>query len=66
MSHAVATYGPQSSSGKFAQASRWSPRWVGKDALLNLPAPVGGQPIAYLFDVDFTPDVTGIVMTAVD
>lgn len=33
------------------------PRPIAKLPLLNLPAPVGRQPIAYLFDVGFTRDV---------
>jgi uncharacterized protein (TIGR03083 family) len=33
------------------------PRLVAKLAVLNLPAPVGRQPLSYLFDVGFTRDV---------
>ncbi|WP_072802575.1 maleylpyruvate isomerase family mycothiol-dependent enzyme [Rhodococcoides yunnanense] len=33
------------------------PRPIAKLPLLNLPAPVGRQPVAYLFDVGFTRDV---------
>ena len=33
------------------------PRLIARLPLLNLPAPVGRQPIAYLFDIGFTRDV---------
>jgi uncharacterized protein (TIGR03083 family) len=38
-------------------ARRRLPRVVARLPLLNLPAPVGRQPLAYLFDVGFTRDV---------
>ncbi len=33
------------------------PRPIARLPLLNLPAPVGRQPLAYLFDIGFTRDV---------
>jgi uncharacterized protein (TIGR03083 family) len=33
------------------------PRFIARLPLLNLPAPVGRQPLAYLFDIGFTRDV---------
>ena len=33
------------------------PRLIASMPLLNLPAPVGRQPVAYLFDIGFTRDV---------
>jgi uncharacterized protein (TIGR03083 family) len=38
------------------RARRKLPRLVAKLPLLNLPAPVGRQPVGYLFDVGFTRD----------
>ena len=36
---------------------RAMPRPIARLPLLNLPAPVGRQPLAYLFDIGFTRDV---------
>src|ERR1019366_776664 len=38
------------------KARRKLPRLIAKLPLLNLPAPVGRQPLAYLFNVGFTRD----------
>jgi uncharacterized protein (TIGR03083 family) len=38
------------------RARRKLPRAIARLALLNLPAPVGRQPLSYLFDVGFTRD----------
>ena len=41
-----------------ARAARTKmPRLIARLPLLNLPAPVGRQPLAYLFDIGFTRDV---------
>ena len=45
------------SSTKGLRARRKMPRPVARLPLLNLPAPVGRQPLAYLFDIGFTRDV---------
>jgi uncharacterized protein (TIGR03083 family) len=39
------------------RARRKLPRLIARLPLLNLPAPVGRQPLAYLFDIGFTRDV---------
>jgi uncharacterized protein (TIGR03083 family) len=39
------------------KARRKLPRPIARLPLLNLPAPVGRQPLAYLFDIGFTRDV---------
>jgi uncharacterized protein (TIGR03083 family) len=39
------------------QARTKLPRLIGRLPLLNLPEPVGRQPVAYLFDMGFTRDV---------
>jgi len=45
------------SSAKAVRARRKMPRPIARLPLLNLPAPVGRQPLAYLFDIGFTRDV---------
>jgi uncharacterized protein (TIGR03083 family) len=42
---------------KGLKARRAMPRPIARLPLLNLPAPVGRQPLAYLFDIGFTRDV---------
>ena len=44
-------------SARALRARRGLPRPLARLPLLNLPAPVGRQPLAYLFDVGFTRDV---------
>jgi uncharacterized protein (TIGR03083 family) len=44
-------------SEKGLRARRKLPRPIARLPLLNLPAPVGRQPLAYLFDIGFTRDV---------
>ena len=44
-------------SAKALRARTRLPRLVAKLPLLNLPTPVGRQPLSYLFDVGFTRDV---------
>lgn len=44
-------------SEKAVKARRKMPRLIARLPLLNLPAPVGRQPLAYLFDIGFTRDV---------
>jgi uncharacterized protein (TIGR03083 family) len=44
-------------SAKAVRARTRLPRPIAKLPLLNLPAPVGRQPVSYLFDVGFTRDV---------
>ena len=44
-------------SDKAVRARRKMPRLIARLPLLNLPAPVGRQPLAYLFDIGFTRDV---------
>jgi hypothetical protein len=44
-------------SGKALRARTRLPRLIARLPLLNLPAPVGRQPVSYLFDVGFTRDV---------
>jgi uncharacterized protein (TIGR03083 family) len=51
----VAEWG--ASSARALRARTGLPRLVARLPLLNLPAPVGRQPLSYLFDVGFTRDV---------
>ncbi len=44
-------------SDKALRARTKMPRLIARLPLLNLPAPVGRQPLSYLFDVGFTRDV---------
>ena len=44
-------------SGRALRARTGLPRPIARLPLLNLPAPVGRQPLSYLFDVGFTRDV---------
>jgi uncharacterized protein (TIGR03083 family) len=44
-------------SARALRARRRFPRPIARLPLLNLPAPVGRQPLSYLFDVGFTRDV---------
>ncbi|HEX4431431.1 MAG TPA: maleylpyruvate isomerase family mycothiol-dependent enzyme [Frankiaceae bacterium] len=46
-----------SGSQKAVRAREKMPRLIARLPLLNLPAPVGRQPLAYLFDIGFTRDV---------
>lgn len=46
-----------SASTRALRARRRLPRLIAKLPVLNLPAPVGRQPVSYLFDVGFTRDV---------
>ncbi len=47
----------ETSSEKAVRARRKMPRPIARLPLLNLPEPVGRQPLAYLFDIGFTRDV---------
>ncbi len=47
----------ETSAEKARTARAKMPRLIARLPLLNLPAPVGRQPLAYLFDIGFTRDV---------